>query len=50
VRLATKLRLLSLAMGDNTSPGLEIAGDAQVLTSLVSVLDKPDPNFNIITP
>lgn len=50
VRLASKLRLLTLAAGDNTSPGLEIVGDADVLTSLVSVLDKPDPDFNIITP
>ncbi len=50
VRLATKVRLLTLAIGDNTAPGLEISGDAGVLTSLVSVLDKPDPNFNIITP
>ena len=50
VRLATKLRLLSLAAGDSGSPGLEIAGDAEVLTSLVSVLDKPDPNFDIVTP
>ncbi|MGE0214144.1 alkyl/aryl-sulfatase [Mycolicibacterium sp.] len=50
VRLATKLRLLSLAAGDQSSPGLEIDGDAGVLTSLVSVLDKPDPGFDIVTP
>ncbi|MGD9517119.1 alkyl sulfatase C-terminal domain-containing protein, partial [Mycolicibacterium sp.] len=50
IRLANKLRLLTLAAGDTTSPGLEIAGDAEVLTALVSVLDKPDPSFNIITP
>ncbi|MBB2993757.1 alkyl sulfatase BDS1-like metallo-beta-lactamase superfamily hydrolase [Mycolicibacterium iranicum] len=50
VRLANKLRLLTLATGDSSSPGLEITGDADVLTSLVSVLDKPDPDFNIITP
>ncbi|MGZ8802703.1 MAG: alkyl sulfatase C-terminal domain-containing protein, partial [Mycobacterium sp.] len=48
--LATKLRLLTLAAGDNTSPGLEITGDAAVLASLVAVLDKPDPSFNIVTP
>ena len=50
LRLATKLRLLTLVTGDNTSPGLEITGDASVLESLVSVLDKPDPGFNIVTP
>ncbi|WP_159229679.1 alkyl/aryl-sulfatase [Mycolicibacterium vanbaalenii] len=50
LRLATKLRLLALAAGDNTSPGLEITGDASVLESLVGVLDRPDPGFNIVTP
>lgn len=50
VRLATKLRLLTLAAGDNTSPGLEIEGDDTVLASLVGVLDRPNPDFNIVTP
>ncbi|MCH9669798.1 MAG: MBL fold metallo-hydrolase [Actinomycetia bacterium] len=50
IRLATRVRLLTLAAGDNTSPGLEIAGDAEVLAALVGVLDKPDPSFNIVTP
>lgn len=50
IRLATRLRLISLAAGDHTSPGLEISGDADVLASLVSVLDKPDPDFDIVTP
>ncbi|MBX7431061.1 MBL fold metallo-hydrolase [Mycobacterium sp. Y57] len=50
VRLASKVRLLTLAAGDNTSPGVEITGDAGVLASLTSVLDKPDPSFNIVTP
>ena len=50
VALATKMRLLTLAAGDNTSPGLEITGDAEALAGLVSVLDKPDPAFNIVTP
>ena len=50
VQLATKVRLLTLAAGDNASPGLEITGDAGVLVSLVAVLDKPDPDFNIVTP
>lgn len=50
VTLADKLRLLALAAGDNDSPGLEITGDAAALQSLMGVLDRPDPNFNIITP
>lgn len=50
VALATKVRLLTLAAGDNSSPGLQITGDAEVLSSLVGVLDKPDPAFNIVTP
>ena len=43
-------RLLALALGDATSPGIEASGDGQALTQLVSVLSAPDPNFNIITP
>ena len=50
VKLANKLRLLSLAAGDNDSPGLEVAGDANALPSLLAVLDRPDPDFNIVTP
>jgi alkyl sulfatase BDS1-like metallo-beta-lactamase superfamily hydrolase len=50
VRFATKLRLLAVAGGDLTSPGLEITGDAQALQSLLGALDQPDPSFNIITP
>jgi alkyl sulfatase BDS1-like metallo-beta-lactamase superfamily hydrolase len=50
LKLAAKVRLLALATGDFTSPGLEITGDAQVLQQLVGALDKPDPAFNIITP
>jgi linear primary-alkylsulfatase len=50
VKLANKLRLLALAAGDNDSPGLEISGDAGALTSIIGVLDRPDPNFDIITP
>lgn len=50
LKLATKNRLLALATGDFTSPGLEIAGDDQVLAQLVGALDKPDPGFNIVTP
>jgi alkyl sulfatase BDS1-like metallo-beta-lactamase superfamily hydrolase len=50
VTLANKLRLLAAATGDFTSPGLETSGDAQALQALLGVLDRPDPNFNIITP
>lgn len=50
LKLATKNRLLALATGDFTSPGLEIVGDAEVLSTLVGLLDQPDPNFDIVTP
>ena len=50
VKLANKLRLLAFAAGDNDSPGLEITGDADALASFLAVLDRPDPNFNIVTP
>jgi alkyl sulfatase BDS1-like metallo-beta-lactamase superfamily hydrolase len=46
----TKGRFLRLASGDFTSPGLDIAGDPAVLQQLVSVLDRPDPKFDIVTP
>ena len=48
--LSDKVRLLQLAAGDFTSPGLDIGGDPQALQQLVGVLDKPDPGFNIVTP
>jgi len=50
VTLATKVRLLLFAAGDATSSGVEITGDAAALTSLLGVLDKPDPSFAIVTP
>ena len=50
VTVATRTRLLTLAAGDTTSDGLDITGDAGVLQSLIAVLDRPDPGFNIITP
>mgnify|MGYP000853333987 FL=1 len=50
VTFADKLRLLAAATGDFTSPGLEVTGDQQALQSLLGVLDRPDPGFNIITP
>ncbi|MBV9352473.1 MAG: MBL fold metallo-hydrolase, partial [Mycobacterium sp.] len=48
--LATKVRLLAAAMGDLSSPGLDISGDDAALRSFLGVLDRPDPAFNIVTP
>jgi alkyl sulfatase BDS1-like metallo-beta-lactamase superfamily hydrolase len=50
IRFAGKLRLLAVAGGDFTSPGMEITGDAQALQTLLGALDQPNPSFNIITP
>ncbi|HTZ14036.1 MAG TPA: alkyl sulfatase C-terminal domain-containing protein, partial [Mycobacterium sp.] len=50
VKLDNTLRLLTVAMGDVGSPGLEISGDQSALQQLLGVLDKPDPAFNIVTP
>ena len=50
VKLDRKFRLLAVAMGDFTSPGLEVSGDQIALQAFLGVLDEPDPNFNIVTP
>lgn len=50
VRVDTVLRLLAAVAGDLTSRGLAISGDAAALQALLSVLDQPDPGFNIVTP
>lgn len=50
VDLANKVRLLAVAVGDFSSPGLELSGDQSALQALLSVLDDPDTNFNIVTP
>lgn len=50
IKLANKIRLLAVVMGDFSSPGLELTGDQSALQALLSVLDGPDPNFNIVTP
>ncbi|MGX9788630.1 alkyl/aryl-sulfatase [Mycobacterium sp. MMS18-G62] len=50
VKLANKMRLLLVAAGDFASPGLEVSGDSDALQKLLGVLDRPDPNFNIVTP
>jgi len=44
------MRLLAAAAGDFASPGLDTTGDADGLSALLGVLDRPDPGFNIITP
>ncbi len=46
----SKLRLIAIAGGDLTSPGLEITGDASALQKLLSVLEAGDPDFAIVTP
>ncbi len=50
VKLASKSRLLGVATGDFSSPGLEVSGDQTALQSLLGVLDQPDPRFDIVTP
>ncbi len=50
VRLDNTLRLLAVLAGDVSSPGLEISGDQTALQQFLSVLDQPDPAFNIVTP
>ena len=50
VKLDGKFRLLAAAFGDFSSPGLELSGDQTALQTLLSVLDEPDPSFNIVTP
>lgn len=50
VTLDNKIRLLGVAMGDFSSPGLTISGDVSALQAFLGALDQPDPNFNIVTP
>ncbi len=50
VTVAAKMRLLAAAAGDFSSPGLEVSGDPAALQTLMGVLDKPHPDFSIITP
>ena len=46
----TKPRLLALLTGDASSDGLDINGDLAVLESLIGVLDRGDPDFDIVVP
>lgn len=50
IKLATKVRLLAVVLGDFSSPGLELFGDQTALQAFLDVLDGPDPDFNIVTP
>jgi alkyl sulfatase BDS1-like metallo-beta-lactamase superfamily hydrolase len=50
IKLANKMRLLAFAVGDTDSPGLQITGDAEALPSIIAVVDRPDPGFNIVEP
>jgi alkyl sulfatase BDS1-like metallo-beta-lactamase superfamily hydrolase len=45
-----KRRLIGLVTGDATSPGVDVSGDPGAVAALLSVLDPPDPKFNIVTP
>jgi alkyl sulfatase BDS1-like metallo-beta-lactamase superfamily hydrolase len=49
VRL-TKARMIAMLGGDTDGPGVELAGDAGVLQSLLGVLDRGDPSFEIVLP
>ena len=46
----TTSRMLGLLGGDTSSPGADISGDPKVLESLLDVLERGDPSFNIMTP
>jgi alkyl sulfatase BDS1-like metallo-beta-lactamase superfamily hydrolase len=50
IKLDNAFRLLMLAEGDFSSPGVEISGDQAVLQQFLGVIERPDPSFNIITP
>ncbi|MDI3313311.1 MAG: alkyl sulfatase C-terminal domain-containing protein [Mycobacterium sp.] len=50
VKLADKVRLLAVVMGDVSSPGLDVSGDETTLPAFLNTLDRPDTAFNIVTP
>ena len=50
ITFANKMRLLAFAAGDADSPGVEVSGDANAMPSVLAVVDRPDPGFNIIEP
>lgn len=46
----TKKRAIALLGGDITPQEIEITGNIQALTTLISVLEQGNPAFNIVTP
>jgi len=50
ITFANTLRLLALSAGDTDSPGLEVTGDVNAMPSVLAVVDRPDPAFNIVEP
>ena len=46
----TKARMIAMLGGDADGPGVDLAGDAGVLQSLLGVLDRGDPSFEIVLP
>ena len=46
----TKARMLAMLGGDTDGPGVALEGDAGVLQSLLGVLDRGDPSFEIVVP
>ena len=50
ITFANTLRLLALSAGDTDSPGFEVTGDVNAMPSVLAVVDRPDPAFNIVEP
>ena len=46
----SKPRLIQLAEGDTSSPGIDVRGDIGVLEQILAVTDPGDPDFAIVTP
>ncbi|MFD4421681.1 alkyl/aryl-sulfatase [Agromyces sp. NPDC058484] len=46
----TKARMIAMLGGDADGPGVELDGDSGVLRSLLGVLDRGDPSFEIVLP
>ena len=46
----SKPRLIQLAGGDTSSPGIDVRGDIGVLEQILAVTDPGDPDFAIVTP
>jgi len=50
ITFANTLRLLAFSAGDTDSPGFEVTGDVNAMPSVLAVVDRPDPAFNIVEP